>query len=120
MLMVAFVQWWYGPGWRDSAGRLSARIQKTYLTFSVPILLRTLFAPWRRITTVAGSSIQDKFRAGVDNLISRIIGMIMRIIVLSIAGFMIAGFAVFGGLILILWPVLPLIGPVLIVAGLLI
>ncbi len=118
--MVAFVQWWYGPGWRDSADRLSARIHKTYLTFSVPILLRTLFAPWRRITTVAGSSIQDKFRAGIDNLISRVIGLIMRLIVLGIASFMIAAFAIFGGLILIFWPVLPLVGPALIVTGLLV
>lgn len=117
MLVTAFLQWWYGPGWRDTASRLSARIQNIYLNFSLPILIRTLFAPWHRIITPPGSAMQDKFRAMVDNAISRAVGFSMRLGVL-IAGLVIIGItAVAGGLILILWPFIPALGLILIVAG---
>lgn len=119
MLLVAFVQWWYGPGWRDSANRLSARLSDTYLTFSVPILLRTLFAPWRRIVTIPGGSIGERARAALDNLISRIIGLIVRLLALLTACILLSLTGVIGGIILLLWVFIPLAGPVLIVAGLL-
>lgn len=118
MLVVAFLQWWYGPGWRDTAGNLRVRMHETYLTFSIPILLRTLAAPWRRITTAPGRTLGDKFRAGVDNLISRVVGLCVRLIALGLGTVILGLYAVLGGLLLILWPVVPLLGPALIVAGL--
>lgn len=118
MLVIAFLQWWYGPGWRDASGRLSARLRLTYLNFSVPILLRTLFAPWRRITAAPGSSLEQRMRAIVDNALSRIIGMTVRLITLATACLLLAVYAVAGGIFLLLWPCLPALGPILIVAGL--
>jgi hypothetical protein len=119
MLLVAFVQWWYGPGWRDTANRMLARVRTTYLTFSMPILLSTMFAPWKRIVTYPGSNIQARMRAALDNLISRTVGFGVRLCAL-IAGLVIIGFHLLVGCImLILWPVLPILGPVLIVGGLL-
>ena len=82
MLVVAFIQWWYGPGWKDAAGRLTAKIHETYLSFSVPSLLRTMFAPWRRITSPPGASLQDKLRAVIDNTVSRLVGFVVRLIAL--------------------------------------
>jgi hypothetical protein len=118
MLIAAFVQWWYGPGWRDAAARLQEHIRKTYLNFSMPILLRTLFAPWRRITTPPGSSLQQKFQALIDNLISRCIGFTVRLMALFAGVCLIIFFVIFGGLVVLLWPVLPFLGPALIVLGL--
>jgi hypothetical protein len=120
MLLLAFTQWWYGPGWRDAADRLTARLSNTYLTFSLPILLKTMFAPWKRIVTYPGVSIQDRTRAAIDNLISRIVGFGVRLFALIAAIAIMGATMLFGGLILILWPVLPLLGPILIVAGLII
>lgn len=117
MLLVAFVQWWYGPGWRDASSRLAARIRATFLTFSVPILLRTMFAPWRRIITYPGASLQDRMRAVVDNLVSRAVGFAVRLFALLAALIIVAIYVTFGGLLLILWPILPLLGPALIVGG---
>jgi hypothetical protein len=117
MLLVAFVQWWYGPGWRDTATRLTTRISDTYLTFSVPALLRTMFSPWRRIITYPGVSMQDRMRATLDNVISRVVGLMVRSMALIAAGALIAGYAIVGGLVLVLWPILPLLGPALIVGG---
>lgn len=118
MLLMEYLRWWYGPGWRDSASRLQARLIHIYFSFSVPILLPTMFAPWRRIVTPPGKSIGDKFRAGVDNLVSRTVGFIVRLGALLIAMGMIIFNGLIGGLILLLWPVLPLLGPILIVGGL--
>ena len=119
MLLVAFVQWWYGPGWRDAADRLLTRIRETYLTFSVPILLRTMFAPWKRIITYPGRSIGEKFRAGIDNLVSRVIGFCVRLLALLAATALILLYVILGGVLLMVWPVVPILGPVLIVGGLL-
>jgi hypothetical protein len=117
MLLVAWVQWWYGAGWRDAAARLLKRLRTTYLTFSVPILIPTLFAPWKRIITDSGGSINAQFRAALDNLLSRCIGAAVRLMALSAALLIMAGTAVVGGLILVAWPLLPILGPVLIVMG---
>ncbi|GAC1370717.1 MAG: hypothetical protein NVSMB39_3860 [Candidatus Saccharimonadales bacterium] len=119
MLLMEYFRWWYGPGWRDNAVRLQARLIDIYLSFSVPILLPTMFAPWRRIITPPGKTIGDKFRAGFDNLLSRTIGFTVRLGALIIAIGMIAGTGLIGGIILLLWPLLPLLGPALVVGGLL-
>ncbi|HEX3082478.1 MAG TPA: hypothetical protein VHQ86_04435 [Candidatus Saccharimonadia bacterium] len=118
MLVVAFVQWWYGPGWRDAAGRMSTRIRDTFLTFSVPILIKTMFAPWRRIITYPGASLGDRMRAVGDNLVSRAVGFTVRLFALLMALALITAYFLFGGLLLLLWPAIPLLGPALIVGGL--
>ena len=118
MLLVAFIHWWYGPGWRDTASRLTTRIHETYLTFSVPILLKTLGQPWKRIVTLPGRSIGDKARSVVDNLISRVVGLIVRLCALAAASIIISLYILIGGTLLVLWPIIPLLGPILIVGGL--
>jgi len=117
MLLVAFVQWWYGPGWRDASDRVLTRIRNTFLTFSVPILLRTMFQPWRRIITYPGASLQDRMRAVLDNVVSRAVGFTVRLFALTAAAVLITIFTVLGGLLLIVWPVAPILGPALIVGG---
>ncbi len=119
MLLVAFVQWWYGPGWQDTAGRVFTRVRETYLTFSVPILIPTMFAPWRRIITYPGRSMGEKFRAVIDNLVSRAVGFVVRLFALITALLIMSGYLIFGGILLVIWPIVPLLGPALIVGGLL-
>lgn len=117
MLIVAFVQWWYGPGWKDAASRIVRRIRHAYLDFSVPILLRTLFSPWRRITTDANGAVGQQLRAIIDNTVSRFVGLTVRLIALLLALLMIIGTSVFGGLLLIIWPLAPALGLLLIIGG---
>lgn len=119
MFLVAFIGWWYGPGWRDAAAQLESRLRTTVLTFSMPILLRTMFAPWRRIISSPGASLQNKARAMVDNAVSRFVGFGVRLLALAAAGILLAVYTIVGGIILVLWPLLPVLGLVLIVVGLL-
>ncbi len=118
MLVMVFFHWWYGAGWRDTVGRIGRLITEVYFNFSVPILLKTLFAPWRRIISPAGTNLQQKLRALVDNAVSRAVGFTMRLILLITAASLMLGAILIGGLLIATWPLVPLLGPFLIVAGL--
>ena len=118
MLLTGFIGWWYSRGWRDTALRLSQSITQTYLGFSVPTLVMTMFDPWRRIVSEPGAGLDAHLRAMLDNTVSRFVGAAVRFFTLLGAGIIISFYAIVGGLVLALWPVLPLLGPALIIWGL--
>jgi hypothetical protein len=119
MLALAFFQWWYGPGWFQAWNSLGARLKRTYYGFSVPQLSRTLFSPWRRIVTPGGGSIGDRLRAILDNLISRFVGVIVRILTLTAAGIICLWWTVIAITQVAVWPFIPIIAVVLIMRGIL-
>lgn len=87
-------------------------------TFSVGLLLRTLFSPWRRIITYPGAGIGAHMRALGDNLVSRFIGFLIRLTVLVTAAISLVALIVFSGLLLVMWPLLPLASVGLFITGL--
>lgn len=87
--------------------------------FSAAQLLKTLFAPWRRIITYPGASLADRWKAWGDNLFSRIIGFVVRLIVLLAALVALTIVAVVTAIEMLLWPLLPLAIPGCLIAGLL-
>ena len=54
-------------------------VKKFFLFFSIDLLLKTLFQPWKRdeIDTT-NMSLQDKARVLMMNLISRLVGAVVR------------------------------------------
>jgi hypothetical protein len=86
--------------------------------FSLNILLRTLFSPWRRIITYPGASLEARLRAIGDNLVSRAVGFTMRVFVLLAAGLAFVILGVFSVAEIIVWPLVPLAAIGLIVKGL--
>lgn len=85
--------------------------------FSIPLLLKTLFYPWRRykVSLGKGFDIGRYFEALFSNLIFRILGAVMRSILIFI-GLLVEIFIFLGGIIVFIgWLVLP----VLLLAGLL-
>jgi hypothetical protein len=85
--------------------------------FSVPLLLKTFFSPWRgyRWGYPKGLDFGKYFEAFISNLISRILGAILRFF-LIITGLLLEIFIFFGGIIIFLgWLILPS----LLIAGLL-
>lgn len=119
MLAVAFIRWWYGAGWKNLARNVRRRGQRTIDSFSVPTLLRTLFAPWKRIVTAPGAGIDAHLRAIGDNAISRLVGFTVRLTVLLSAAVSVAFLMVFGLIQILVWPLLPPAAIILIVGGLL-
>ncbi len=118
MLVLEFFSWWYRQGWLSLGASVKHWLVKIAHAFSVPTLLVTLFAPWRRITTNPGSGLDAHMQALLDNLISRLVGFLVRIVVLLTAGIMLVLAAVSGVVGLVLWPLVPPATVVLLVWGL--
>lgn len=101
------LRWWYTAGWMQTLRHIAAWPLGVERSFSFIILVQTLFSPWRRIVSVGGKTIDAKFRAAMDNLVSRVIGFAVRSIVLLAALFAMAGAAMAALVVAVLWPLLP-------------
>ena len=115
---MALFSWWYGTGWKQVIQSFNHRIYSVAEAFSISQLLRTMFAPWKRITTDPGRSLEARFRAAADNAFSRMIGFVVRIIVIFAALFIIILVAVGTIIEIVVWPLLPIAVPGSIIAGL--
>jgi len=79
--------------------------------FSVPLLLKTLFSPWRRYTWPYPKAfdIGKHFEIFFSNLISRILGFVLRVFLIFF-GLLVEIFIIFAGFIVLLgWLVLPIL-----------
>lgn len=108
MFIVGLLSWWYGAGWRQRFEIVKQRLASTIDYFSIDLLLKTFFSPFRQISAgrVAGP-IGVKWRAFVDRLISRCIGAIVRLIIIIVGMIVIFFFGVLGIMSLIFWAVIP-------------
>lgn len=121
MFIVGILSWWYGQGWRQRVSHLGEKLSGTVDYFSIDLLLRTLFSPYRQISAgkVRGP-LGVQVQAFFDRLISRLIGAMIRLTMIIVGGFAIVIHAVLGSVMILLWavvPVLPIIGIVLFVLG---
>jgi hypothetical protein len=108
MLAIAFFTWWYSQGWVLVYKNMQRRMRQTGEMFSVTMLLRTLFSPWRRIISYPGASLNDHLRAMVDNLLSRAVGFTVRILVLIAAVITFVCVAVIAAVEIVAWPLVPI------------
>lgn len=106
-MIVVLLRWWYTTGWLQVIHQVGMTISKVEHALSVSLLLRTLFAPWRRIISFGGKGIDQQIRAALDNIISRCIGSIVRLTVLLTAGIAILCCLCIGIAAAIIWPLLP-------------
>lgn len=121
MFIVGLIGWWYGPGWRRSASRVAERLAATADFFSIGLLARTLFAPFRQISAgkVRGS-LSVILHAWLDKLISRLIGAMVRSAMMVAGVIALAVHGAIGSLLIVGWlvvPVLPLVGVMLALKG---
>ncbi len=121
MFIVWALEWWYGAGYKAELLRVRERLASSYDYFSIGLLAKTLFSPFRQISAgkVSGS-LAVIWRAFVDRLISRIIGAIVRTIFIVVGSIWLAILATVSIIMLIGWavvPFLPFIGFVAAVAG---
>jgi hypothetical protein len=108
LMVFELFRWWYGPGWAQAAKNIRRWTSGVERSFSVIILLQTLFAPWRRIISVSGRGLDAKIQAMLDNLVSRIVGFFVRFAVVVTACFAIGGIFVLGVITVVAWPLIPL------------
>jgi hypothetical protein len=118
MFMVSFLSWWYGSGWNQVITSLEKRMATVASAFSVNQLTRTLFAPWRRIVTYPGASLAERFHAWGDNVFSRAIGFVVRVLVLLAAVLSSFIVLILSLLEMAVWPLMPPAIIILIIVGL--
>ena len=109
MLAVALLQWWYSRGWLETGKRGLGMASSVVQSFSVPILAKTLFAPWKQIVALkpANDNIQLKLRRVLDNLVSRVVGFMVRSLTLLTALIMALFALAIGVVMIVIWPLIP-------------
>lgn len=121
MLFVSLIQWWYTDGWRRRAHIANMQLDSVIDYFSVDLLIKTLFSPYRQISAgKVDGPLGVQLRAFADRIISRIIGAMIRLVILFVGMITIALNVLVGIGILILWgitPALPIVGVVLAIMG---
>ncbi|HEU5122148.1 MAG TPA: hypothetical protein VFT59_04850 [Candidatus Saccharimonadales bacterium] len=121
MFIVGILSWWYGTGWKQRFLMLRERLAATADYFSIDLLLKTLFAPYRQISAgqVQGA-LNVQMRAFFDRLLSRIIGAVIRTFMIVFGLLSLLFYLVIGLFLVILWgvvPLLPILGVILFVTG---
>jgi len=107
MFVLLLLSWWYSRGWAWVVERILGRFKVINEVFSVGILLRTLFAPWKQIQTA--KTFQNFFQSTLDNFISRMIGAVVRIGMLLTAMVLSLLVLTIGLALVIVWPMIPLL-----------
>jgi len=106
-MVFLMMRWWYGRGWLLAVQRTGVRASAAVARFSVGQLLGSLFAPWHRIVSAGGRDLATKFQDMVGNLVSRLVGFVVRLSVLFAALIVFIGIGVFGIVEIVGWPLLP-------------
>lgn len=111
MFLASLLSWWYGLGWAKLVQKVMGRVHGVLEFFSVGLLFGSLFAPFRQISAgrVGGGTVQDQLIAFGDKLFSRFFGAVIRLLLIIIGLASAVVIAVFGGIFIISWPVLPVL-----------
>ena len=121
MFIVGLLSWWYGTGWRGRAAAFRDKLAGTMDYFSIDLLFRTLFSPFRQISAGAvNGSLSVQMHAFFDQLISRVIGAFVRFMMIIVGTITLIVYGLIGVGLLILWafiPLFPVIGLGLMLKG---
>lgn len=111
MLVISFVQWWYGRGFKEYLLKFFDHLKDIVDFFSIRLLIRNLFAPFRQIATEkrANMPLDARIRAWADLMISRMVGAAIRIILLIIGTIALVFRMIIGLIIMVAWPLAPLL-----------
>jgi hypothetical protein len=122
MILFSMLSWWYTAGWSALATRIGHRINTVMESFSVSLLMGSLFEPFRQISAgqVRGGGFDVQLRAFGDRLFSRLFGAVIRSLFIGMG--LVGAFltAIVGMVQLAVWPFvpfLPFIGIGLAIAG---
>ncbi len=110
VIAVDYIGWHYGAAFRSIIAIWTNLMWFAVHFFSIPMLLRTLFSPWRRVQEQyqIRNGLQRFFEALVVNVMTRIIGMLMRLTII-LCGLIILSVLFFGIVVfLIFWVLAPI------------
>lgn len=119
--MADYFYWWYSAGLKWAFQVASFVVYRLSDFFSVNILLKTLFSPWKNdVLRAQNISLGDQFKLWQQNSVSRLVGFVIRLILLLIALLALVASSFVLTLSLLVWLLTPVLIITLPVAGLLI
>lgn len=108
-MLMAFFVWWYTGGWQRQISLISQQLDRLLDMFSFDLLLRTLFSPFRQISAGSvGGPLGVQLQAWLDRVVSRLIGAMVRTVVLITGVIVVVAAFVCGGIRFVLWPLVPI------------
>ncbi len=116
----SYLVWHYTLAIRDFAIIIGNLLWFLYHYFSIPILLKTLFSPWRRLSEGYSHNILkpgDFFSTLIVNSLIRIFGFVVRSVMILVGILMWLSSLVLSILAMVFWLFLPIIIPTLIFFG---
>lgn len=117
-LPVAYFIWHYSRALRELYLVWSNFLWYVIHLFSIPLLFGTLFSPWKRMTESGkGGGLEGFAEALVINTLSRLVGFLIRVPVITLGCLLVVGMVVGLVLLYVLWVLLPLIVVLLIHFG---
>lgn len=109
MILVGLLKWWYIDGWIDQLSRSKLSMAKMADTFSIGLLMKTWFSPFRQISADdTGNNIQAKLAAFGNRLFSRLIGAFMRSLLIILGTVVLLLLSIINGIKLLMWPIMPI------------
>lgn len=122
MFLVGILSWWYGRGWLGQWRRVTDRWRATVQFFSIGQLFATLFAPFRQISASPANAPNPivALRALFDQLISRVVGLFVRLFTIFAGVIVITLRVVYETLLMVIWlliPLFPVVGFILLAIG---
>lgn len=109
-MLNGYLIWWYGKGFEVSAHVLIAVLYRLTDFFSLPILIRTWFSPWKNdVVRLQNASLETSYKIWQQNLASRIIGFAVRTVVILSALLLLSISVVIAAILEMLWLTMPLL-----------
>ena len=113
MVIISLLSWWYSEGWLEQISLTKRSFIKLADKFSIGMLLKTLFAPFRQISVGEQAGKTASLTSVIaDKLISRLVGSVMRLVMVFVGTLTLIIYAIISVFRLAGWPLLPL-APVL-------
>ncbi|PIR46979.1 MAG: hypothetical protein COV07_01430 [Candidatus Vogelbacteria bacterium CG10_big_fil_rev_8_21_14_0_10_45_14] len=119
--ITAYFRWHYVEGVRDLVSLWRDLIVFLNHFFSIPLLLRTLFYPWRRMDDKRRNGSFDPsgfFEDMIVSLLMRLVGLWVRLPTIFVGVILLVLMIVLFPVIVLLWLILPLFAIVFIISGL--
>ena len=108
MVIISLFSWWYTTGWLTLIRKVSQRVESVLGFFSVTLLLKSLFSPFRQISAGrVNGPLNVQLQAWGDRLFSRFIGAIVRSFLIIFGLLTVAIMSAVCLVVITLWPLLP-------------
>jgi len=113
-VVSGFFYWWYSAGTRQAWDVFALFIFRVYDFFSLDILVKTWFAPWKNdVLTANNIALSDQVKLWEANFVSRLIGALARTVVIFFSLIILAVSFVALTLLFTVWVLMPVLWVVL-------